>query len=187
MINKIICRLGIMVLLLGCGCVNVDYSGMRLRNQDPGRTIQFYDDGEEYPDNLAVLGRADITTRQKIRMDVVEKKLLDKAEEVGASGVKIVKYKREIGDNMLAPTSAPANPNLYPGNAKTGAPGAIKFDKLGQGEELNSSREKVYTLHIEAIMLADRDEVNNAIEKAEAAREKYLATQPKRRDKAARF
>ncbi|MEG1980277.1 MAG: hypothetical protein RR060_06095 [Victivallaceae bacterium] len=187
MINKLMCRMGILLLLLSCGCVRVDYSGMRLRNQEPGRIIEFFNEDELYPENLAVLGRADITTKQKIRMDVIEEKLLDKADEVGASAVKIVKYKREIGDNMLAPTSAPANPNLYSGNAKSGAPGAVKFDKLGQGEVLNSSRKKVHTLHIEAVMLADRDEVNSAIDKAEAAREKYLAAQPKRQDKAARF
>ena len=167
-----------LVLLLGCSCVNIEYVGQRFP-ADPAAAIGFFNNQEEIPEGYRVIGRAEITAPDSYTAWDLRGELLDKAAEVGADAVAVVKFRKVLVGSVTAPEQMAARPTgdwTLEGTTADGSP--VFTNSFGRQESLKVARSNRYQVAVQAVFLVTDERYREIMPKLEAEHaaqlEKYL-------------
>ncbi len=166
---------GVILATAACfsGCVNVDYVGQSLAPLPEDAPVTVYTENQTYnAADYELLGRVTVTAPDGTDILAIKEELQELAREKGAEAVKLQSIKKVKTGVVYLTDGTEDTPDAYNTGVLSRSVGGdpIYTNSFGQTGELSTTSKPQYEVIIHAILLANKNEFDQAM--AELKQEK---------------
>lgn len=169
-----------LLLLLGTGCVNVDYIGQQFEPVPEDHSIRLYSERETpAPGEYQMIGRMTLTAPEDYTRIDLEEKLQEAAREHGSDAVQIVSLqKRLLGSHYRQPAAdAEAGDFRFSASSADGA--RIGINSFGEPVSLEGGEYRNrYEIEIKALLLMEKSRYQQLFREREQRKQHRQQQEP---------